>query len=169
MKLAVTAALLAASALFTLPAHAEAGIGASFSTAHIGPDATQPWIYGPTFSLEDESGRHGVKSGIDLRFAYLRDKGLGVNSLVFGPRVAFPDKHAKIKPYFEFLFGYLGVENRVGRPLDGHFDLQFVAGIDHKVAPHIDWRVIEYSFGVPLDDSDYNVRNQFSTGIIARF
>jgi hypothetical protein len=167
MKLGFTAVLLAASALFAVPGHAQAGIGASFSEAHIGPDATEPWIYGPTFSLQDEHGK-SVKSGLDVRFSYLRHNGLGVNSLIAGPRFAFPVKHPKIKPYLEVLFGYLGVENRIGRPLANHFDFQFVAGIDHTLAKHLDWRVIEYSFGVPVDESDYNNRNQFSTGLIAR-
>jgi len=159
-------------------AHAQFAIGAAFTSQHItldqypGPSAQQnsSWIYGPSFFFQGEAG-HVVKFGFDTRISLLNGNGVSVNSLTIGPRLGV---HTPIigKIYGEFLLGGMGVRQPGGTTHTGHIDNAYVVGLDHTIAPRLDWRVIEYSYSRIFSFNGYaneDYRHQFSTGVLFRF
>ena len=158
-------------------AHAQFAIGVAFTSQHITqePYATagnqmSSWIYGPSFSFQGETGKI-VKFGFDTRVSLLNAGGVGVNSATIGPRLGV---HTPMigKFYGEFLLGVMNVQPSAGRPHTGHMDNAWVVGLDHTVAPHIDWRVFEYAYSRVFSTGGYaneDIRSQISTGVLLRF
>ena len=159
-------------------ARSQFAVGASFTAQHITLDQypgltaqhNSSWIYGPSFSFQGEVG-HVVKFGFDTRISLLNGNGVSVNSLTIGPRLGV---HTPIigKLYGEFLLGGMGVRQPGGATHTGHIDNAYVVGLDHTIAPRIDWRVVEYSYSRIFSLNGYaneDIRNQFSTGVLFRF
>jgi hypothetical protein len=161
--------------LSTRLCRAQLGVGANFTVQHIDLDPSQStssstWVYGPTFSIQDEHGRF-LKLGLDARGSILRGSGVGVDSFDAGPRIAIAPRILPIKPYGEVLLGGIGVRPNSSSAFTTHVDLQYVVGVDTTIFPHLDWRVLEYTYGRVLGFTGYaneDIRNQLGTGLILR-
>jgi hypothetical protein len=88
------------------------------------------------------------------------DLSSNVKSGFLGPRLAFSIPGIPIKPYAEILVG--GSTYPV---LDSRIVTRIVGGIDTTILPHIDWRLIDYSYGLNQNDHAQTI----STGLVVRF
>ena len=170
--------LFALLALTSTCAHSQFAAGVAFTSQHItidqypGPTAQHntSWTYGPSFSFQGESG-HVVKVGFDVRLSLLNGGGFSVNSLTIGPRLGVRTPIIG-KLYGEFLLGAMGVRQPGGTTHTGHIDNAYVVGLDHTIAPRVDWRVVEYAYSRIFSLGGYaneDYRHQFSTGVLFRF
>jgi len=170
-------------------ARAQYAVGVAFTAQHLlvnpGPATTEvvagntivipvdsSWVYGPTFSLQAEYGHH-IKSGFDIRSSLLRGNSFGDNSIGLGYRLAIPISRLHCKPYGEYLFGVIEVRNgESSTNYTGHLDNQFIVGVDSPLRHHLDWRVLEYSYGQIFATAGFSgedVRQQLSSGLLVRF
>ncbi len=109
--------------------------------------------------------------------------------LMVGPRLAFHLPILPIHPYIEGLIG--GGDSQIGELIPDSYQnsqntppgtaidkngggtmvWQVVGGLDMKVFPHVDWRVVEYSYGNLFASAggtpDYGLTT-LSTGIVVR-
>jgi hypothetical protein len=89
-----------------------------------------------------------------------------IKSGLIGPRVAFHIPAVPLKPYAEALIGgstYPTLPSGITIPnkLTG----RIVGGIDTAILPHIDWRMIDYSYG--LNKSEHT--QTITSGLVLRF
>jgi len=184
LTLPLTKLLLAAAILaipIARPCRAQYAIGTTYSASHLRVEPgfyypnniAEAWVFGPTFSFQLEEGSKHIKFGFDARGAVLRGSSngsnYGVNSADYGFRVAVPIHPLHVKPYGEFLIGYVGVHNGLSSAqYTGHIDLQTIAGIDVPLRHHLDLRAIEYAYGGIFGGGE-DFRNQISSGLLVRF
>jgi hypothetical protein len=187
-------ALSLALVLTTIAAHAQVGIYVnpvvsriSNSTADTGPFAfLGSGEKAQTFGGVDFGGyydfAHLSKADVsfDLRDAIQHGNNASLNSFLVGLRLASrPMSFGGIKPYAQFSVG----EGRTRAPKsDAHIQrLQYgvFVGVDKALAKHIDWRIIEvsygsvdtissHSFGGPVNIPAARVLG-FSSGFVFRF
>ncbi len=168
---------LAIVVLLSMPARAQLAMYAEGTGASLQLPQTSH-LYGSTFGFYDQKRaglfamgadfrgsitRHGDTSGLYTDEAY--DTGL------FGVRVAATPHVLPVMPYGEALMGLGYWRGGVGttRQDSRHVIFQFLAGVDYTVLPHIDWRVVEFSYGrvgAPL--GGFINPEALSTGIVLR-
>jgi len=176
-----SAPILALAALFLLarPSRAQWGAAATFSASRLnlqsyGTPVNDVWVYGPTLSVQHESGRI-LRFGFDARAAFLRSGDYGVNAGDVGPRVAVRIPYLHLKPYGEFLIGYMGARSTSSGKYTTHVDAQLIGGLDVPLRSHIDLRLeyssagIFYLSGVNLGGTGEDGRRQISAGLLAHF
>jgi hypothetical protein len=151
---AIAALLTAPTFLCARPAAAQAGAYALFTGAHL--DTTQTTasstttttvatgIYGPTFGIYANLPIPIVKIGADLRGYLLNGGGEQHYNGVIGPRIEVHIPVINIKPYFEFLVGFGSYKTTTSNSTT-HGDYEYVVGVDRKLLPLIDWRILEFS------------------------
>ncbi len=89
-------------------------------------------------------------------------------STLLGPRIALHPKIVPLNPYAEFLFGAGHFSYGNNSPSTTQFDWRVLGGLDKTLLPHLDWRVIEVSYG-QLNTYSGRLRPvTFSTGIVLR-
>lgn len=193
MKLRFLALALAMVAP-TLAAHAQIGIYVnpvvsriSNSTADTGPFAfLGSGDKAQTFGGVDFGGyydfAHLSKAdvSVDVRDAIQHGNNASLNTFMVGGRLAaHPMSFGGIKPYVQFSVG----EGRTRPPLsNAHIQrLQYgvFGGVDKSLAKHIDWRIIEVSYGSLTTISSQTFGGPtkipaarvlgFSTGFVFRF
>jgi hypothetical protein len=151
--------------------HAQTGVYGAFSASNYNlPNIG--WQYGPTFGLyADPFGVPFVKAGVDLRETLA---GTGstqrVDSYLGGARVQLHPHVVPVMPYAEALAGVAHVNVGQGFALtNGNgFEYQILGGVDVTVAPHLDWRAVEYSWGqIRVSGENFNPQT-VSTGIVVR-
>ena len=72
-----------------------------------------------------------------------------INSGLVGPRVAIKLPVLPIKPYGEILFGVASYpQTSAGIQYPNDFAYRYVLGLDSTILPHIDWRVVDFSYGI---------------------
>lgn len=84
-----------------------------------------------------------------------------------GPRLALRLPGLPLKPYVEALIGgssYPNLPN--GLPLKRGIAGRFVAGVDTTILPHIDWRVVDFSYGITTASPR---AASLTTGLVVRF
>jgi hypothetical protein len=89
-----------------------------------------------------------------------------IKSGLVGPRLAIHLPAFPIKPYAEVLVGvttYPSQSNGI-KPAN-RFAGRAVGGIDTTILPHVDWRIIDFSYGI---DHDFRPET-LSTGLVVRF
>jgi hypothetical protein len=164
--------LVMALVVMAVPAaHAQNGVYATYTSAtmtNIGGNV--PHMNGATVGFFVQDRRSKVfKGGVDFRGNFLNgnystssDQGLaGLRLVVLPPRV-------HIAPYAEFLIGVANSLLFTSGKGETLFMSAFVAGADYKLARHVDWRVVDFTY------SRVNAKDPFNpvmvgTGLVARF
>jgi hypothetical protein len=171
---ALSTAAFAIALLLVLPCQAQWGAAATVSLAHTQFDSSSNdvWLYGPTFSVQHESG-YLLKFGFDARAAFLRNGNDGVNAGDIGPRIAVRLPILHIEPYGEFLIGYMGARDSSSDKFTTHVDAQLLGGIDFPLVPHFALRLeyssagIFYLSSLDLGGGGEDGRRQISFGLLA--
>lgn len=164
--------VLFALSLFTVPAaQAQTGLYGGFSAARVNFPSDK-WVYGGAFGLYSDFTKVSTfKVGGDLRFSSLRvDSNTDLFSSLIGPRAAFHIPGSSVTAYGEGLFGWghYSFGNNVGSRTK--FEYEVVAGIDHPVLPHLDWRVAEISYaGLNTYTPTLLHPITLTTGVVLRF
>ncbi len=72
-----------------------------------------------------------------------------IHSGLAGPRIAIKLPVLPIKPYGEIIFGVSSYpRTAAGIQYSDEFAYRYVVGIDSTILPHIDWRVVDFSYGI---------------------
>lgn len=155
--------------LLILPAglHAQIGVYAGFSGAPISGGSTN-WAYGTTFGIYKQTGHAAslISIGGDLRGSFLSREGFHYYTGAAGPRVAFKAPILPLRPYIEGLVGVGSVQLGNGNSSSTHFNYQGLAGLDTTIFPHLDWRVVEFSYSAVTGQS-VNAKI-LTTGLVLR-
>jgi len=83
-----------------------------------------------------------------------------------GFRLAIRPRVLPISPYGELLIGI--ANSTVGTHTSTDFQTAGVLGVDYTLVPHVDWRVLEFSYSRVNAANVFNP-SSFSTGIVLRF
>jgi Outer membrane protein beta-barrel domain len=108
------------------------------------------WLGG----VADVDGHYGTLGGFNS----------STHTFLFGPQISWP---ARVSPFAHVLIG--GAHTNVGGVGDSSFSMALGAGIDSRIYPGFDWRIIQidylptYFFG----QTQHNAR--LSTGLVFRF
>ena len=86
-----------------------------------------------------------VSLGIDARGQFLKNGSTTLTGGMAGPRVAFTPHVLPLKPYVEGVVGAGYVEAGGGSSTNLEYSL--LGGLDFTFFPHVDWRVVEFSYG----------------------
>jgi hypothetical protein len=153
-------------------AHAQTAVYGQFSASHFNDiPNTNEWGYGGGFGLYSDFYKVPFgKVGADLRFQFVRpSSNTTLFSALVGPRLALHPKVIPLDPYVECIFGPGHFTYGNNSPSTTQFDFRVIGGLDKTVLPHLDWRVIEVSYG-QLNTYSGRLRPvTFSTGIVLRF
>jgi hypothetical protein len=150
---------------------AQIGVYGQFNAAKLNVPQTG-WIYGPTVGAYFAS-THFVflSTGVDFRGTFLGNSGsTKLNSGLGGLRLGIKPRVLPIQPYIEGLVGVGHVEFGQGAAQTSatKLEYQFLGGLDFTLLPHIDWRVVEFSYGgLSGLDNSLNPKT-LSTGIVLR-
>jgi hypothetical protein len=90
-----------------------------------------------------------------------------IKSGLVGPRIALHLPVMPLKPYVEVLVGgstYPNLPN--GIPLKSRFAGRFVAGVDTTILPRIDWRIVDFGYGITAANPRAAT---LTTGVVVRF
>ena len=124
------------------------------------------WTYGPTGGIYAELPLPFFAIGGDLRGTYLNGDQLHHWNGLIGPRVEI--KPHSFHPYAEFLVGFGGYrDNFYTSNTTTHVDYAILGGIDKRLIPLIDWRVIEFTYNSYFGNHTPGSK-QFSTGLVLR-
>jgi hypothetical protein len=92
-----------------------------------------------------------------------------INSVLIGPRLALRLPGIPIKPYAEILIGGSSYSKTAAGLKDpSQFAARAVFGADSTILPHIDWRVLDFSYTLN-DSSNTGNAETLSTGLVLRF
>lgn len=157
-------------ALGSLAVHAQTGVYAEYGASWYGiPNLSVQ--SGPTFGLYYQHwGIPFVRAGVDARASFM---GLGSETEdtgLIGPRVQIKPHVLPLMPYGEALIGvsHVNVGQGVAHTEGNDFTWALNAGIDLTILPHIDWRVVDYTYGgIPGNLLNSNP-NTLSTGLVVR-
>jgi hypothetical protein len=132
---------------------------------------TNDWGYGGGFGLYTDFQKIPFgKVGADIRFQFVRPaSNTTLFSALVGPRLTLHPKVVPLNPYVECIFGPGHFTYGNNAPSTTQFDWRVLGGLDKTVLPHLDWRVIEVSYG---QLNTYNGRLRpvtLSTGVVLRF
>jgi hypothetical protein len=136
-------------ALLVPAAKAQTGLYGQFSATHFNLPNTHEWGFGGGFGLYSDFVKipYG-KIGGDIRFQYTRPASeTNLYSILLGPRIAVHPHGVDLTPYAEFLFGPGHFSYGNNSPSTTQFDWRALGGVDKKLLPRLDWRVIEVSYG----------------------
>jgi hypothetical protein len=151
-------------------AQAQVGMYAAFGAS----DYRQPnvnWQYGPMAGVYWEPlGVPFIKAGVDLRGSWMGSGDTQDQSYLAGPRVQLHPHVLPLMPYGEVLGGVSRVVVGQGVALSAgtKFTWALVAGLDATVLPHLDWRVVDYSWERVEDLGIDFSPEQISTGLVLR-
>jgi hypothetical protein len=163
---------LCALCLFALPAaHAQTGLYGGFNAAKVDQPSNK-WAYGGQFGIYSEFAKlPPVRVGADLRFSVMRlDSNTTLFSTLIGPRVAFHLPAIPLTPYAEILIGSgrYSFSNNVGSA--SKFEYGALAGVDRPLLPHLDWRVLEFSYSrLATVQRQRLSMDTLTTGVVLRF
>jgi hypothetical protein len=165
---------LCALCLFTLPAaHAQTGLYGGFNAAKVNYPSDK-WAYGGLFGIYSEFAKvPPLRAGADLRFSIIRpDSNTTLFSTLIGPRVAFHPPALSLTPYAEILIGLgrYSFGNNVGSA--SKFEYEVLGGVDRPLVPHLEWRVVEFSYArlaTVKRQSQRLTMETITTGVVLRF
>jgi hypothetical protein len=157
-------------------AHAQTAIYGQFNASHLNLSTTNEWGYGGGFGLySDFKKLPFAKVGVDLRLQFVRPAAnTNLISVLVGPRLALHPKVIPLDPYIECIFGPGHFSFGNNAPSTTQFDFRVIGGLDKTVKPHLDWRVIEVSYGqintFSVTSNSGRLRPiTLGTGIVLRF
>jgi hypothetical protein len=149
-------------------ARAQNGVYAEFSAEPL-HNTTAPTQYGTTVGalLENRSLKL-VTAGVDFRGSFVSGTGnTSVDTGLAGLRIAIHPQVLPISPYGELLVGMSHYALGTGLAANTDFATAAVVGVDHTLLPHVDWRVIEISYGRVNASTAFNPVT-YSTGLVVR-
>lgn len=158
---------------------------ASTALSYTRSDSVNP-LGGGGGAFYDFRNLGSVRLGVDARGtvvttkrgAYVNFDGSGarIYSVMGGPRFSFHTPIKQLKPYAEGLFGLgrsdygLLPTNSTGQvTIYNNFEWQGVAGLDIKLFPRIDFRLVEFGYGGLVATGNYSHNypvKQVGTGIV---
>jgi hypothetical protein len=157
--------LLAIALAVPMAAHAQTAVYGEFSGATL--SVGQPHIYGGTFGIYDQRTYGGFLGlGGDARgFVLSGNNGKETfHGGLVGPRLAIRPRAFPLSPYAEILVGI--ANTGFGNSSSTDFAYHAVFGADWTVIPHVDWRVLEYTYG---EEHGLGIAYKaLSTGIVIR-
>lgn len=152
-------------------ATAQIGVYGQFSAGKLNFPYSN-WIYGPTLGVYFAQQHFKILStGIDVRGSFLGNSGDTVwNSGLAGLRLGLKPHLLPIQLYVEGLIGGAHTEFGEGfsRTVTTNFEYQVLGGVDLTVLPHIDWRVVEFSYGELPNLNGGMDSKMLSTGVVVR-
>jgi hypothetical protein len=151
-------------------AQAQTALYGQFSASHFNLPNTDEWGYGGGFGLYSDFYKVPFgKVGGDIRFQFTRPaSNTTLFSTLLGPRIAVHPHVVNLTPYAEFLFGAGHFSYGNNSPSTTQFDWRALGGVDKTLLPHLDWRVIEVSYGRLNTYSGHLEPVTLSTGIVLR-
>ena len=161
-------ALIAAAISMAPPAHAQIGIYGQFSASNFNLPNTG-WQYGTTFGLYDTPWHIPFFAlGLDGRGTVLGSGSTKITSGLAGPRLTFKPHVLPVMPYVEAVVGAGNARYGAGIATTNvtKLEYQFLGGVDYTLLPHIDWRVVEFSYG-GFSGQNFNPQT-LSTGLVVR-
>jgi hypothetical protein len=103
---------------------------------------------------------------LDLSADARADLSSDIKSGLLGPRLAFHLPIIAVKPYAEILVGGSTYPNTPsGLSISSKIVGRVVGGVDTAIFPNVDWRMIDYSYGL----NSANHQQTISTGLVLRF
>ena len=103
---------------------------------------------------------------LDLSADARADLSSNIKSGLLGPRFAFHLPIIAVKPYAEILVGGSTYPNTPsGLSISNKIVGRVVGGVDTAILPHLDWRMIDYSYGL----NSASRQQTISTGLVLRF
>jgi hypothetical protein len=161
-------ALIALACLAAPRAHAQIGVYGQFSASNFNLD-NLGWQYGTTFGIYDTPFHVPFFAlGLDGRGTVLGSGSTKIVSGLVGPRLTFKPHVLPIMPYVEAVVGAGNVQFSTSFTSTNatKLEYQFLGGLDYTFFPHLDWRVVEFSYG---GFSGPNLNPQtVSTGLVLR-
>ena len=157
--------LLIAFLTATLHAQARFAIYGTAGTERSGlPDTT--WKLGGTFGFYLGLYHVGL---LDVSVDARGDLSSNINSGFVGPRLAIKVPFVPINPYGEFLFGISTYpRTSAGISPASEFADRYVVGLDTTIFPHIDWRVVDFSYGINNSANGDHAKS-LTSGFVIRF
>ena len=74
-----------------------------------------------------------------------------------------------IRPYGEILFGVANYPQTAGGiQYSNDFAYRYVLGVDSTILPHLDWRVVDFSYGIN-NSAGYGHAETVTSGLVIRF
>jgi hypothetical protein len=158
-------------ALSVPAAQAQTALYGQFSASRNNLPTTDQWGYGGGFGLYSDFFKVPFgKVGGDIRFQFTRPaSNTTLFSTLIGPRLAVHPRGVDLTPYAEFLFGAGHFSYGNNSPSTTQFDWRALGGVDKPLLPHLDWRVIEVSYGQLNTYAGHLRPVTLSTGITLRF
>jgi hypothetical protein len=155
-------------------AHAQTAVYGQFSASRFNSNSVpnvNDWGYGGGFGLYSDFQKIPFgKVGADIRLQFTRPaSNTTLTSFLVGPRLVVHPHVIPLNPYAEFLFGGGHFSYGNNSPSTTQFDWRALGGLDKTVLPHLDWRVIEVSYGQLNTYSGHLRPVTFSTGVVLRF
>lgn len=153
-----------------LAAHAQTAVYAEYGASWYGiPNLSVQ--SGPTFGVYyDPLGVPLVRAGLDARASFMGSGSETEDTGLIGPRVQIKPHILPLMPYGEALIGvaHVDVGQGIAHTQGNQFTWALNAGVDLTVLPHIDWRVVDYTYGgIPGNLLNSNP-NTVSTGLVVR-
>lgn len=130
-----------------------------------------PWKTGGMFGFyADPFGVPFVKAGVDLRVSLIGSGTETVDSYMGGLRVQIHPHLVRLMPYGEALIGgaHVNVGQGSANTNKTGAEYQLVGGADFTILPHIDWRVVDYSWGNVFNVGETIHPQTLSTGLVVR-
>ena len=160
-------ALFILCCLAPMRAFAQDGIYVMFTGSSLG-NSSAASQYGPTVGLYMDKGYgKAISAGVDVRASFLSgDNRTSVNTGLVGFRAAIRPRVLPISPYGELMIGISN--NSLEYKAHNNFASEAVLGVDYTVIPHVDWRVLEWSYARVNAPIHFNP-NSLSTGVVLRF
>jgi hypothetical protein len=154
-------------AIVTTNLHAQARL-AIYSTAGVEQSGLpyNPWKLGGTFGFYVQFVKFGpVFLAVDAR----GDLSSQIYSGLAGPRLAIKLPVLPIRPYGEILFGVADYpQTAAGIHYSNDFAYRYVVGVDSTILPHLDWRVVDFSYGIN-NSGGYGHAETVTSGLVIRF
>jgi hypothetical protein len=125
-----------------------------------------PWRLAGTFGLYVQFVKFGpVFLSVDGR----GDISNQIRSGLAGPRLAIKLPVLPIRPYGEILFGVANYpQTAAGIQYSNDFAYRYVVGVDSTILPHLDWRVVDFSYGIN-NSAGVGHAETVTSGLVIRF
>ena len=164
--------LFAALAVSSLAAHAQIGVYAGYTGSRLDVPNTD-WVFGPTFGAYYNFTHLPVLNfGADARVSFITSSSTTkVTSGLIGPRVVVHVPAIPIRPYAEVLGGIAQSQYGEGDAYTNNkdFSYAFAGGVDIQIIPHLDWRIVDYTYTRIFNlDSGSTGEKSLTTGLVFR-
>lgn len=152
--------------LFSITARAQdqVEVFGGYSYMHVGDDPslnTNGWEISGEYKF---AGWLGGVADVDGHYGTSQGFSRSTHAFLFGPQISLP---ARLSPFAHLLIG--GAHTNWGGATDTSFAMALGAGIDSRILPLVDWRVVQLDY-IPTYFFGHTQNNtRVSTGIVIHF